>query len=48
MKQHEIELFKNLNDALKDEINRFAKFIAFKKTDMFLIVMMPQSIFIFF
>ncbi len=33
MKQYEIELFKNLNDTLKDEINRYAKLIKFKKNE---------------
>ncbi|MCF6173038.1 MAG: Crp/Fnr family transcriptional regulator [Campylobacteraceae bacterium] len=31
MKTHEIELFKNLNDTLKEEINRYSKLISFSK-----------------
>ncbi len=31
MKKYDIEIFKNLNDSLKEEINRYAKLITFKK-----------------
>lgn len=33
MKHYDIELFNNFNDNLKDEINRYAKLIHFKKGD---------------
>ncbi len=36
MKQkYEIEIFNNLNDTLKDEINRYAKLVHFKKGEYF-------------
>ena len=34
-KQYDIELFSNFNDTLKDEINRYAKLVTFKKGDCF-------------
>ncbi len=33
MKKYDIEIFKNLNDSLKDEINKYAKLIKFKKNE---------------
>ena len=33
--QYEIEIFNNLNDTLKDEINRYAKLVHFKKGEYF-------------
>ena len=33
MKKHEIKLFENLNNRLKDEINSYAKLVCFKKGD---------------
>ncbi len=35
MKKHEIKLFENLNNRLKDEINSYAKLVRFKKGDYF-------------
>ncbi len=34
MKKYEIELLKNLNDTLKNEINKYAKLISFDKGDV--------------
>ncbi len=34
MKKYEIELFDDLNDTLKQEINRYAKLVTFKKGDI--------------
>ncbi len=33
MKNYEIKLFKDLNDTLKDEINRYAKLVSFRKRE---------------
>jgi CRP-like cAMP-binding protein len=33
MKKYELELFRNFNDTLRDEINKYAKLVSFKKGD---------------
>ena len=35
MKQYDIELFDNLNDSLKQDINKYAKLVEFKKSETF-------------
>ena len=35
MKQYDVELFDNLNDSLKQDINKYAKLVEFKKSEAF-------------